>query len=158
MPKIVNISFPRDGTKLSFTLPDETIEYLQSTVDQGEYRSLSDALSALTLEAINLKNKFRIAMDHPVDYPFPSTKCPICKNADLEETHPITQQVGFMKHCPVCSYSFKLCSQCSTGNLYRVNKEMLDQIKVIEYCTHCEFEKDVMVSENFKYLEFELDT
>ena len=154
MPKIVNIAFPKDGTTLNFTLPDETIEYMQSLVDKGEYATLPDALSALTLEALNLNNPYRKKMKHPVDYPYPMENCPICKKGDLEDTHPRTQPLGFMKHCPECKYSFKKCPQCLTGNIYRIDKEQEDNIIVIEYCTNCDFEKNVMMSENFKYLEF----
>ncbi|WP_371806195.1 hypothetical protein [Candidatus Lokiarchaeum ossiferum] len=155
MPKIVNISFPKDGTELKFSLPDQTIEYMQSLVDQGEYRSLPDALSAFTLEAINLNNPYRKAMKYPVDYPFPSEKCPVCKKAELEIAHPQTQLLGYLKHCPVCYYSFQSCPTCSTGNIYRIDKEVQDHIVVIEYCTNCDFEKEVMISENFRYIDFQ---
>lgn len=153
--KIVNISFPKDGTELKFSLPDETIEFMQTLVEKGEYNSLPEALSAFTLEAINLNNNYRKLMEYPVDYPFPSTKCPICKKAELDVTHPKTQVLGYMKHCPVCYYSFRSCPKCSTGNIYRIDKETQHQIVVTEYCTNCDFEKEVMISENFRYLEFD---
>ena len=155
MVKIANISFPKEGKTIRFTLPDETVEYMQLLVDQGTYESLSDALSALTLDTLNHNNQFRKNMLHPVDFPYPNELCPICDGTVLEKTHPKTQKVGFMKHCPKCSYSFKPCPSCHEGNIYRIDKENGDKIHVYEYCTQCAYERIVLLLDNFKYIEFE---
>ena len=155
MPKIANISFPKEGKTVRFTLPDETVEYMQLLVDQGTYESLPDALSALRFDTLNQNNIFRQNLVNPVDFPYPIDSCPICDGGVLEKTHPKTQALGFMNHCPKCNYSFRTCQSCHQGNIYRIDKEIRDKIQVIEYCTQCDFEKMVLLLDNFRHIEFE---
>lgn len=154
MPKIVKIAFPKDGTVMRMSLPDETIEYMKSLVIDGTYASLEDALSGMTLRAINLNNKFRKALKFPVDFPYTPNMCPICNHTGLEETHKQTQLLGFKYHCPSCFYSFPSCPNCHQGVIYELDREEKEKIKTTEYCTQCEYEHVSLIQDNFRYVDF----
>jgi len=154
MPKIANISFPKNGAALQFNLADETVEYLEQLVKEGIYPNMEDALTALTLQALNINNTVRKEKSYPVDFPFPPNKCPICNQNGLVSTQVSTQKFGYMWHCPNCNYNFKICPICKTGLIYAIDHEVKDRIQVVEYCTQCDYDELNLDYDNFKYIEF----